>query len=228
MNEAENAPPPSGALSELLRLSCVTLACAITEVICYSDTVHIYAGIMTGNTVQLGWSLAAGKYAKALPIASAIGFFFIGCIITSFFRNQLKPARRIYWLMVILLAIASIVRLNTSLRLFIELPLLALTMALQGVGISQFSGVKLQTVVVTNNLVKFAHALTARYINPSSNLSEIPSRADVLVPGICWFTFCIGAGCGGVLCVYYTYPLAVPISLLLSLNATDYINTRMK
>jgi uncharacterized membrane protein YoaK (UPF0700 family) len=176
---------------------------------------------MTGNTVQLGWALSAGQYAKALPIAIALGSFFVGCVVASFFRVQLRPLRRVYWLMASLLTIASFIRFHMPLHLFVELPLLAFTMALQGEGLSQFAGVKLQTVVVTNNLVKFAKALTERYINPGADPSNIPSRADVLVPGVCWCTFFTGAGLGALLSLHHAYPLIVPIILLLFLGASE-------
>lgn len=220
MQQAETMPPVS-LKNELIRLIGVTMACSVTEVVCYGDAAHVYAGIMTGNTVQLGWALSAGHYATALPIAIALGSFFTGCVIASYFRVQLRPLRRVYWLMASLLMLASVIRFHAPLHVFLELPLLAFTMALQGEGLSQFAGVKLQTVVVTNNLVKFAKALTERYINPSADLSKIPSRADVLVPGICWCTFCTGAGLGALLSVHHAYPLSVPIVLLLLLGASE-------
>jgi uncharacterized membrane protein YoaK (UPF0700 family) len=221
MTQQADTTPPVSLKNELIRLMCVTMACSVTEVVCYGDAAHVYAGIMTGNTVQLGWALSAGQYAKALPIAIALGSFFIGCVVASFFRVQLRPLRRVYWLMASLLTMASFIRFHMPLHLFVELPLLAFTMALQGEGLSQFAGVKLQTVVVTNNLVKFAKALTERYINPGADPSNIPSRADVLVPGVCWCTFFTGAGLGALLSLHHAYPLIVPIILLLFLGASE-------
>ncbi|MBB2198791.1 DUF1275 domain-containing protein [Gluconacetobacter sp. 1c LMG 22058] len=203
---------------ELTHLIGITLACGITEVVCYHDAAHIYAAIMTGNTVQLGWAIADGDLARALPIMIALGSFFVGCIIASIFRGQFKSLRRVYWSMALLLAVAALVRSNASLRLPVELPLLAFALALQGEGVSQFAGVNLQTVVVTNNLVKFAKTLTARYINPSSDVSKVPSREEVLVPGVCWITFGIGAGLGGWLTLHSMNPLIAPLGILLCLG----------
>jgi uncharacterized membrane protein YoaK (UPF0700 family) len=45
---------------EFTRLIGITAVCAITEVVCYVDAAHIYAGIMTGNTVRFGWAIASG------------------------------------------------------------------------------------------------------------------------------------------------------------------------
>ena len=217
MTMAGNVAVPS-LTRDLSRLVGITLACGITEVVCYHDAAHIYAAIMTGNTVQLGWAITDGDLARALPIAIALGSFFVGCVIASIFRVQLKSLRRVYWSMALFLSAAALVRSNVSLRLPVELPLLAFALALQGEGVSQFSGVNLQTVVVTNNLVKFAKTLTARYINPSSDVSKVPSREEVLVPGVCWITFGIGAGLGGWLILHSVNPLIVPIGFLFCLG----------
>jgi len=217
MSAAEPVPGPYLA-RELAHLIGITLACGISEVVCYHDAAHIYAGIMTGNTVQLGWALAGGEVARAVPIALALGSFFVGCVIASIFRVQLRSLRRVYWSMALLLAFAAFARSNASLRLPVELPLLAFSMALQGEGISQFAGVNLQTVVVTNNLVKFAKAMTARYINPSKDLSKVPPREEVLVPGVCWITFCVGAAFGGLLIINLVNPLIIPIAVLVFLG----------
>ncbi|WP_244902263.1 DUF1275 family protein [Gluconobacter frateurii] len=200
-----------------MHLVCITLACAITEVVCYHDASHVYAAIMTGNTIELGWALAEGNLCRVLLIAIALSSFFVGCIIASIFRSQLKSVRRVYWLMVLLLAAAIAARTNASLRIPLELPLLAFALALQAEGISHFANVNLQTVVVTNNLVKFAKTFTARYINPSQDISRIPSREEVLIPGICWVAFCAGAALGGLLIVHLAYPLIVPLGLLIFL-----------
>ncbi|MFW7269935.1 DUF1275 family protein [Gluconacetobacter sp. Hr-1-5] len=217
MTVAGNVTVPALA-RELAPLVGITLACGITEVVCYHDAAHIYAAIMTGNTVQLGWAIADGDLSRALPITIALGSFFVGCVIASIFRVQLKPPRRVYWSMALLLAAAALVRSNAALRLPVELPLLAFALALQGEGLSQFAGVNLQTVVVTNNLVKFAKTMTARYINPSSDVSKVPSREEVVVPGVCWITFCVGAGLGGWLTLHIVNPLIVPIGLLFCLG----------
>lgn len=203
--------------AEFIRLVGITAVCAMTEVVCYADAEHIYAGIMTGNTVQFGWAVASGDWAKAAPIGLAIGSFFLGCLIVGILRNHLKPVTRVYAAMAVVLVAASLVRLDPVLRLPVELPLLAFAVALQGEAFSGFSGVSLQTIVVTNNLVKFAKAVAARYINPSQDFSKIPSREEVLVHGTSWVSYFIAAGIGGLLTYYVAYPLLVPILILVFL-----------
>lgn len=203
--------------AEFTRLISITAVCAITEVVCYVDAAHIYAGIMTGNTVQFGWAVASGDWAKAAPIGIAIGSFVLGCLLVGIFRDRLKPVIRVYGGMAILLAAASIVRLDPALRLPLELPLLAFSVALQGEAFSGFAGVNLQTIVVTNNLVKFAKTFAARYINPSSDPAKVPSRDEVLVYGVCWIAYFIAAGIGGLLTYYVAHPLVLPIVILICL-----------
>ena len=200
--------------AEFGRLIGVTAVCAITEVVCYIDAGHIYAGIMTGNTVQFGWAVASGDWAKATPVGIAIGSFALGCILVGICRDWLKVVTRGYGAMAVFLAAASLVRLYPVLRPSVELPLLAFAVALQGEAFSGFAGVSLQTIVVTNNIVKFSKAFAARYINPSRDPTKIPSREEVLVNGVCWLAYFIAAGIGGVLTFKFGYPLLAPIVVL--------------
>lgn len=205
---------PRSLPAEFTRLIGITSVCAMTEVVCYVDAAHIYAGIMTGNTVQFGWAVASADWAKAAPIGIAIGSFVLGCLVVGIFRNHLKPVTRVYGAMAAFLAAASFVRLDPALRVSVELPLLAFSVALQGEAFSGFAGINLQTIVVTNNLVKFAKAFAARYINPSVDSAKVPPREEVLVYGVCWSAYFIAAGVGGLLTVYISHPLIVPIVIL--------------
>jgi uncharacterized membrane protein YoaK (UPF0700 family) len=92
-----------------------------------------------------------------------------------------------------------------------------LFLSLQCEAFSGFAGFNLQTIVVTNNIIKFAKTFAARYINPSSNPGKVPSGDEVLVYGVCWITYFIPAGIGGLLTYYFAHPLVVPIVILSSL-----------
>lgn len=211
-----SATAPSG-IGEFTRLVSVTAVCAMTEVVCYADAEHIYAAIMTGNTVQFGWAIATGDWLKAAPIAIAIGSFFVGCLIVGVFRDYLKKLTRVYFAMAVFLVAASAIRLNPALRVPVELPVLAFALALQGEAFAGFAGVSLQTIVVTNNLVKFAKAIAGRYINPSKDLAKVPSRSEVLVHGTSWLSYVVSAGFGGLLTYYSDFPLLLPIVILCTL-----------
>lgn len=206
---------------EYVRLIAVTASGAMTEVVCYADTGHMYAGIMTGNTVQLGWLIWAGEWAKVIPLLWVITCFVIGCIVSQIFRCKHVPLTFIYGIMLILLLAASFFRLEPSLRLWFELPVLAFTVAMQAVSFPKFDGIGLQTVVTTNNIVKFTTGLVNHYIYPPIDNAKKNSAADVWIPGACWFTFIISAGIGGWLVTHTTKPLAgsvLIITVFLCLN----------
>ena len=193
---------------EYLRLAAVTASGAMTEVVCYADTGHLYAGVMTGNTIQFGWLFGAGEWAKVFPLIWVITFFVLGCGAGQVMRIKHLSLTFIYSLMLALLIIASVLRLEPPLRLLLELPVLSFATAIQAVNFPKFDGIGLQTVVTTNNIVKFITGLVTRYIYPPADSVKRPSSADVWIPGICWITFIISAGIGGALVAFTQFPLA--------------------
>lgn len=95
----------------------------------------------------------------------------------------------------------------------IELPLLAAVMAMQGETISRFGGVAIQTVVVANNLLKFAAAIVGRYL-PNGKRSHATggeagrtTQADVILPGCAWLAYTVGAGSAALASVSFSLPL---------------------
>lgn len=192
---------------EYLRLIAVTVSGAMTEVVCYADAGHMYAGIMTGNTVQLGWLLWAGEWVKVIPLLTVIICFALGCVISQILRCKHVSITSIYGLMLILLLTASLLRLEPSLRVWLEMPVLSFTIAIQAVAFPKFDNVGLQTVVTTNNIVKFTTGLVSYYIYPPIDKEKRLLAADVWIPGVCWFTFIISAGMGGWLVTNTNSPL---------------------
>ena len=192
---------------EYLRLIAVTASGAMTEVVCYADAGHMYAGIMTGNTVQLGWLLWAGEWVKVIPLLTVIICFALGCVISQILRSKHVSITSIYGLMLILLLTASLLRLEPSLRVWLEMPVLSFTIAIQAVAFPKFDNVGLQTVVTTNNIVKFTTGLVSYYIYPPIDKEKRLLAADVWIPGVCWFTFIISAGMGGWLVTNTNSPL---------------------
>nr|WP_314418453.1 YoaK family protein [uncultured Erwinia sp.] len=199
---------------EYLRLIAVTASGAMTEVVCYADAGHMYAGIMTGNTVQLGWLFWAGEWAKVIPLLLVIMCFAMGCVISQILRCKHVSITSIYGLMLILLLAASFLRLHSSLRVWLEMPVLSFTVAIQAVAFPRFDSVGLQTVVTTNNIVKFTTGLVSYYIYPSIDKEKRPLAADVWIPGVCWFTFIISAGMGGWLVKNTNSPLIGSILII--------------
>jgi uncharacterized membrane protein YoaK (UPF0700 family) len=184
---------------------------------------------MTGNTVQLGLTLAKAQWARFGTIGFAVGLFFVGGIISSLVRWHLRRPPLELVLMAALLIVAGGVRLLHPERPMFELPLLALAMAMQGETISRFGGVSLQTIVVTNNMVKFSDALVGRYLIPSARrvptTAKRPELKEVLMPGLAWLSYSIGAGAGAILTDLFWFPFVVPAVLLL-LMVCDLMATR--
>lgn len=226
--------PPAAALPlyvSVRRVVALTIVCGFVEVIGYHDAGGLYPAIMTGNTVQLGWRLAERAWAPFALFAYAIGAFFIGCMIASLIRRRLRRPPLELCVMAALLVATGFVRLNPAWRVPIELPMLALALAIQGQTVTRFGGVSLQTLVVTNNMVKFSDAFVGRYCVGSARRSRAdradrpdeegrPTLAEVLLPGLSWLTYSLAAAAGAIAAGLLSQPLIIP-AVLLVLVAAD-------
>ncbi len=204
------------------RVVALTTVCGFVEVIGYKDAGGIYPAIMTGNTVQLGWSLAQGAWSRFSLLAFAIGAFFIGCMIASLIRRHLKRPPLELCIMAVLLVVAGVVRENAALRIPVELPMLALALGMQGETISRFGAVSLQTLVVTNNMVKFSDTFIGRYFGGKNAKEKRPPLSEVLLPGLAWLTYSLSAAVGAVVAGLVSEPLIIP-ALILVLITLDLI-----
>lgn len=235
-SEADGTPPASLRLP-LRRVITLAVIAGLVEVIGYMDVGGIYPGIMTGNTVQLGVTLGHAQWTRFGLIAIAVLCFFLGGIISSVLKRHLRRPMVELLCVAGVLVVATIVRLWVHARVPIELPLLALAMAMQGETISKFGGVSIQTIVVTNNMVKFSDALVGRYLSghwhtwqarrqakqstqrqqhPSPAYTAArPSLAEVVLPGCAWLFYSIAAGLGALIAEHFRFPLLVPAALLL-------------
>jgi uncharacterized membrane protein YoaK (UPF0700 family) len=196
------------------RVVALTAVCGFVEVIGYKDAGGIYPAIMTGNTVQLGWSLAQGAWSRFGLLAFAVGAFFVGCMIASIIRRHLKRPPLELCIMAVLLVITSFVREHPALRIPVELPLLALALGMQGETISRFGAVSLQTLVVTNNMVKFSDTFIGRYFGGKNAKDKRPPFEEVLLPGLAWLTYSVSAAAGAVFAGFMSKPLIIPAVLL--------------
>jgi uncharacterized membrane protein YoaK (UPF0700 family) len=197
------------------RVVALTTVCGFVEVIGYKDAGGIYPAIMTGNTVQLGWSLAQGAWSRFTLLAFAIGAFFFGCMIASLIRRHLRRPQLELCIMAVLLVVTGLVREHPALRIPVELPMLALALGMQGETISRFGGVSLQTLVVTNNMVKFSDAFIGRYLCGKSPKNKRPALAEVLLPGLAWLTYSLAAAVGAIVAGVVSEPLIFPALLLI-------------
>jgi CoA-transferase family III/Protein of unknown function (DUF1275) len=113
-------------------------------------------------------------------------------------------------------------------RVPVELPLLALAMAMQGETIARFGGISLQKIVATNNMVKFSDALVGRYLSRNGkgeSQDKKPELEEVLMPGLAWLTYSIGAATGALALGLFQMPLALPAMLLVFI-VVDLMATR--
>lgn len=229
MSTTQHVPADLSLAVLVRRVVALSLVAGFVEIVGYTDVGGIYPGIMTGNTVQLGLTLAKTQWERFALIGYAVGLFFIGGIIASLIRRHLRRPAVELLLMAAILICASIVRLYAPLRIPIELPLLALAMAMQGETISNFGGVSLQTIVVTNNMVKFSDALVGRYFSGPAEKQPGGKRTplkEVLMPGMAWLSYSIGAAGGALILAYSQFPLVVP-AIALVFIVLDLIATRV-
>ncbi|CAB3756338.1 YoaK family protein [Paraburkholderia solisilvae] len=207
----------------LRRVAALSSIAGYVEVIGFKDFGGIYPGIMTGNTVQLSLTLAKAQWAHFGIVGFAVGLFFIGGMIASIVRWHLRrPPLQLLAITALLIA-AGCVRLIHPSERFVELALLAVAMAMQGETLAKFGGVSLQTIVVTNNMVKFSDAFVGRYLVGSMRRASAahgsttigrPELKEVLMPGLAWVSYSIGAAAGAILTDWFRFPFVVPVLLL--------------
>lgn len=209
----------------------LALVAGYVDALGFFDLNEIYTAAMTGNTVQLGVTFVREQWPHLAVAGATLGAFFCGGLVSSFIRRRLPHPAILLLIMAPLLLAAQAVRLDAHNPAAIELPLLATVMAMQGQTVSRFAGVPIQTIVVTNNLLKFADAIVGRYLSPgkrspaTSGDAARSTRADVLLPGCAWLGYMVGAASAGLASVYFSLPFIAPAALLV-LTTVDLLVTR--
>ncbi len=200
----------------------LTIVAGFVEVTGYMDCEGLYASIMTGNTVQLGMNFTHADWLKFGLVGYAIALFFVACSIASLIRRHLANPVMELVIMSGILALACLVRLNPALNLLLELPLLSLALAMQGETIARFGGVSLQTLVVTNNIVKFSDAFTGRFISRrflEKTGQKVPILPEAVLPGISWLTYSIAAAIAAIANSLTQLALLIPAIIILVVAA---------
>lgn len=183
----------------------------------FVDLHGVYTGAMTGNTVQLGITVAHADFSQLGLIAATLGSFFAGAILASFVKRRLPRSQLLLLVVMGLLGIAQALRLINGGPLLLELPLLAMAMAMQGQTISRFGATAMQTVVMTSNLLKFADALVGRFFDGTARRGASGARtplAEVILPGCGWIGYTIGAASGVLAAATLATPFLPPIIIL--------------
>ncbi|WP_375509169.1 YoaK family protein [uncultured Caballeronia sp.] len=199
----------------LRRVAALSAVAGYVELTGFVDFAGTYPGIMTGNTVQFGLSMATAEWARLGIFGYAIAMFFIGGALSSAVKHWLRTPTEVL-VMVALLTAASTFRLIASARWSVELPLLAFVMALQGQAVAKFGGLSLQTIVVTNNVLKFSDALVGRYLlGRKRSRDSVPSLREVLAPGCAWLSYALGAVAAAIAIPRFQFPLLIPTIFVL-------------
>jgi len=205
------------------RVLALGLVAGYVDALGFVDLHGIYTAAMTGNTVQLGITFFQAQWPHFALIAGTLGAFFFGGLFSSLIRQRLRRPAVELVIMAGLLLLAQMVRRLAPGTVALELPLLAISMAMQGETVSRFGGLSIQTIVVTNTMLKFADALVGRYVRFGRQPDGArPGLADVVVPACAWFAYTVGAGSGGLAATSLTLPLLVP-AVLLGMTACDLL-----
>lgn len=204
------------------RILCLGFSAGYIDAVGFLELGGIYIAAMTGNSVSLGIGLAKGAWPHVAMVVLTIGSFFVGGLVSSYFRRrQLHPGLEIT-VMAGLVLVAQIVRIVFDSPLGVEVPLLAIAMAMQGETLSRFGGTAIQTIVVTNNLLKFADGVVGRLLAGSKRGGEPVRRNDVILPGCAWVSYVTGAAGGAWAALHTAWPLA-PVTLVLLFTAADLL-----
>jgi uncharacterized membrane protein YoaK (UPF0700 family) len=186
----------------------------------FVDLHAVYTAAMTGNTTQLGIAFVRGEWSHFALTAETLGAFIAGGLLGSVIRRHLRRPPLELIIMAGLLLMAGAVRLHAGRVASVELPLLAIAMALQGATVARFGGLSIQTIVVTSTILKFTDALVSRYspLGAGAEWADAPGRradiAEVVVPGCAWLAYVVGAGSGAAAATKLQVPFLVPVAVL--------------
>jgi uncharacterized membrane protein YoaK (UPF0700 family) len=186
-------------------------ACVLAVIAGYADTIGFlrfdaFAGLMTGNTILLGISLASAQLLRAAVYGAIIGAFLAGVLLSRALL-QLGAAQ---WMA---LTVAS--ALHVACGFLGQRPaalLLALAMGVQNAAATRFGGVSLNTVFITGNLQKLGEGLVAWLWHRRSQ--SAPPSDGVAIFAMVWLSYALGAVLGALGHTFLGYPLLVPAAVL--------------
>jgi uncharacterized membrane protein YoaK (UPF0700 family) len=187
-------------------------ACVLAAIAGYADTVgylrfDAFAGLMTGNTILLGMAVAGLDAWRAVHYGAIILTFF-GGVVTSraLLRGHFRPA--------VALSLASCALLLCTIEPEpVGALILAFAMGTQNAAATRFSGVTLNTVFITGNLQKFGEGLIGLILPGQGRHAEPPPR-EIMIFGLVWLFYAIGAGFGAAAHALLAWPLLVPAAIL--------------
>lgn len=201
-------------LASARRILLLGLLAGYINALSFIDLGGMFAGAMTGNTIHMDATFAAGNWQHGLQVAELILVFFLTAILAACLRLVTLPVYG-FVIMAVLLVIAQGAH-GTPNQVRYECLVLPALMAIQGQTLARFSGNAIQTVVITSNLLKCAAALAAWLMSylPINTVSR-PSRSAVFLPGLSWVAFLMGAATASVaLSLNSSLPFLWPLPLV--------------
>jgi uncharacterized membrane protein YoaK (UPF0700 family) len=168
-----------------------------------------FAGMMTGNTVLMGVAAVRHLPAASAGYAALIAIFFAGALTARGLVQLGRTANFVFAIEAVLLLVTDAFRSHWAI-----VPLV-IAMGLQSTAMTQFHGVRLNTVFITGNLQRFAEGLAGRY-GPRKKGTPTPveGRGKIAIFGWVWLGYAIGASLGAAGGAFLGYPLLVPVALL--------------
>jgi uncharacterized membrane protein YoaK (UPF0700 family) len=212
------------------RAMLLSAAAGCVEVVGYLYLGGIYPGVMTGNTVQLGMNATRADWAQALLMGEVLGWFLVGCLIGSALRRIVPRAGWVLLAVGSLVAAADVAMHRAAPHYAAPhyagaMPLLAMAMALQGEALTCLGGVSIQTIVVTNTIVKFANGLVELAWRRGGG-RERPALGAALLPGVAWLSYGAGAAAGARLHDLNRHPLLIAAAVFACV-ALDFLCSDM-
>lgn len=218
---SETKPPLRVAA---LRLCALGLVSGYVDALGYLELKGVYTGAMTGNSTQFGTSLVMGAGHRTGLLALVLAIFFAGGISASLMKRRLRSLGDGWLIMGAILAIVQALSLGLDAphRVPYEVGLLAVAMAIQGETLSRFDGISIQTVVMTNNMLKCASGIADWLAYAVGRLarrvaSDRPEVAATVLPGMAWLTYVAGAAGAVVGAESARLPFLWPVPLLVAL-----------
>ncbi|MFE8873932.1 YoaK family protein [Acetobacter persici] len=181
------------AIHSALRVMALGLVAGYVDAVGYVELHGIYTAAMTGNSTSFGIALGEGNSVRAAAVFTVLGLFFLGALAASLLRRSLRAYRHEWLWIACLLIVAQCIHWDHAAEasFHTETLLLTVAMAMQGEVLSRFSGISVQTIVVTNNIVKFADNIVGSLYRSKDHSSSFSLTAAL--PGLAWASCIAGA-----------------------------------
>lgn len=192
----------------LAALLCAIAGCV--DALGYLALDDIFAANMTGNSVLLAIAASHGAWPIVIAQLATLLAFFTGAAGGRLLRRRFARPVAAFLIAALLVAIVPWVIGASHLA---AICLLAMAMGLQAASMDHFGGVHLQTVVVTSTIVQFAGELVDR-VWPGALADEARTPSPILLHGLAWTAYGVGAVIGAVALDRLGPPFLLPACLL--------------